>query len=185
MATVDVKKAFLKGITYAELAELTNEPAREVNFELGADAARILRQCKGYHDFDPLTEVLHMNKPGTGCKDAPRCFAIKLAWATNNSFGANPLLHDEQLIVRHKGGELDFSATKHVDDTPTEFSTNLLPVSKRRLAKASSRLLDAILLIAEFATKTCQMGTLWIRKNIFLPSSPSTAPSSPAWPVTN
>ena len=33
LATVDVKKAFLKGITYKELAELTGEPFRILNFE--------------------------------------------------------------------------------------------------------------------------------------------------------
>ena len=59
-----------------------------------------------------------MEKPGTGCKDAPRCFALKLARATDAIFGARPLTHDNQFIVRHNGPgkELDFLATKHVDD---------------------------------------------------------------------
>ena len=31
--TLDVRKAFLKGVTYKQLAEATGEPEREVNFE--------------------------------------------------------------------------------------------------------------------------------------------------------
>ena len=116
LSTIDVKKAFLKGITYAELAATTNEPSREVNFELKPDAVAILRKFPGYADYDPNTEVLHMLKPGTGCKDAPRCFAIKLALATNQVFGARPSTTDDQLIIRHRGGQLDFVAGKHVDD---------------------------------------------------------------------
>ena len=84
---------FLKGISYKELAETTNEPAREVNFELRADAADMLRQCPGFEDFDRHREVLHCTKPGTGCGDAPRCFSIKLARATNEEFGCKPLTH--------------------------------------------------------------------------------------------
>jgi hypothetical protein len=58
-----------------------------------------------------------MLKPGTGCKDAPRAWSICLTDATNAKFGARPSLHDHQLIMRHdKHGELEFLATKHVDD---------------------------------------------------------------------
>ena len=62
-----------------------------------------------------------MTKPGTGCKDAPKCFAIKLAQATNDRFGASPSLIDDQLIMRRTAGptdrgELDFIGSKHVDD---------------------------------------------------------------------
>ena len=60
MAAIDVRKAFLKGITYADLAKTTSEPARDVNFELSADVVAILRQCPGYETFNPQTEVLHM-----------------------------------------------------------------------------------------------------------------------------
>ena len=69
MTTIDVKKAFLKGISYEELAKTTSEPAREVNFELGSDAVAILRQCPGFENYNPSEEVLHCTKPGTGCKE--------------------------------------------------------------------------------------------------------------------
>jgi hypothetical protein len=69
-----------------------------------------------------------MTKPGTGCKDAPRCFAIKLTRATNEVFGAKPCTHDEQLIVRHKDGILDFIAAKHVDDIKVACTDPILQV---------------------------------------------------------
>ena len=74
MTTLDVKKAFLKGISYDELFRVTGETRREVNFELDAESVAVLKTCKGYEDFNPALEVLHMMKPGTGCNDAPRCF---------------------------------------------------------------------------------------------------------------
>ena len=78
MSAMDVKKAFLKGITYEDLAKRTGETLRRVEFELSPDAVAILRTCKGYENFDPRTEVLTMLRPGTGCKDAPRCWSIIL-----------------------------------------------------------------------------------------------------------
>ena len=36
IATTDISKAFLQGVTYEELAKLTGEPQREVNFYLPA-----------------------------------------------------------------------------------------------------------------------------------------------------
>ena len=101
LAAIDVKKAFLKGITYKELAEMSGEPIRNVCFELNAETASILRTCPGYEDFDYRQEILHNLIPGTGTKDAPRCFGIKLDRATNDIFGAKATTHDPQLIVRH------------------------------------------------------------------------------------
>ena len=116
MAAIDVRKAFLKGITYKELAAMTGEPERNVNFELDAKSARVIRQFKGFEDFDPTTEVLHNLKAGTGCVDAPRLWDMKLTQCTNMKFGARPTTFDKQLIVRHQRGNLDFIAGKHVDD---------------------------------------------------------------------
>ena len=76
IVTLDVRKAFLKGVSYKQLAEATGEPERDVNFELDAQGLAALRQCKGFEDFDPQFEILHCDKPGTGCKDAPRAFSI-------------------------------------------------------------------------------------------------------------
>ena len=70
------------GVTYEQLAELTGEPMGEVNFYLPANNIPLLRQIKGFEDFDPQTEVLHCDKPGTGLVDAPRAFSIQLKGVT-------------------------------------------------------------------------------------------------------
>ena len=70
MCAIDVRKAFLKGISDDELARLTWEPERDANFELTKEVAMILRMIPGFEDVDPATEVCHCTKPGAGCKDA-------------------------------------------------------------------------------------------------------------------
>jgi hypothetical protein len=57
-----------------------------------------------------------MNKPGTGCKDAPRCWSLQLAKATNQEYQAVGTLYDDEFVTRHINGELALLATKHVDD---------------------------------------------------------------------
>ena len=71
MTAIDVRKAFLKGVSYEELSQVTNQPARKVAFELDGDAVEVLQTLPGFSNFDPYNEVLEMLKPGTGCKDAP------------------------------------------------------------------------------------------------------------------
>ena len=85
MAAIDVQKAFLKGITYKELAEITGEPERQVNFELDERSVRILRRFPKFKDFDPTTEVLHNLKAGTGCVDAPRLWDMNCLLYTSPS----------------------------------------------------------------------------------------------------
>ena len=116
MAAIDVRRAFLKAVSYKELAAATGEQERNVNFELSADIIPILRKLPGYADFDPRTEVLHCTRPGTGTKDAPRAFSIQLARCTNDKFGCRPTTCDPELIVKHEEKELRMVATKHVDD---------------------------------------------------------------------
>ena len=127
IVALDVSKAFLKGISYEELASKTGEPERDVNFELDSDAVAILRTLPGYEDFDPRVEVLHCDKPGTGCKDAPRAWSIQLTKATNEDFGLKSTTYDEQLVVRHtKENKLDCIGTKHVDDVKAAGPANVL-----------------------------------------------------------
>jgi hypothetical protein len=84
ICTTDISKAFLQGVTYKELAALTGEPEREVNFYLPAANISLLRRIPGFETFDPQTEVLHCDKPGTGLADAPRAFSINLRMVTEN-----------------------------------------------------------------------------------------------------
>ena len=121
---VDVEKAFLQGMTYEEMHE-QGEPAREVNFTLPPGSAAILRQVPGYETFNEHTECLHCIKPGTGCKDAPRAFSMKLARVTRSAeCNTKPTRWDPELEVKHEtaGGhatgvsQLVMMLSKHVDD---------------------------------------------------------------------
>ena len=90
-----------------------------MNFTLPAYNVPQLRTLKGFESFNPATEVLHCDKPGTGSVDAPRCFSMKLSKVTNKC-GLVPSNIDPELCYLHKksGDNLVLVAimTKHVDD---------------------------------------------------------------------
>ena len=116
-------KPSCRAVTYKELAEATGEPLREVNFVLPAYCIALLRQIPGYESFNPAAEVLHCEKPGTGCNDAPRCFSLKLAQVTRNLCHLRPSTVDGELCMQHlvEAGrsKLVVTMTKHVDDLKT------------------------------------------------------------------
>ena len=127
MCTTDISKAFLQGVTYKELAAATGEPLREVNFTLPAYANAFIRELPGWKDFDPATEVIHCEKPGTGCNDAPRCFSMKLSQVTKGELGMKACTVDNELCILHEshsaeakksryGKRLVCVMAKHVDD---------------------------------------------------------------------
>ena len=89
-------------VTYEELAEITGEPLREVNFGLPSHCIPALRKCRGFEDFDPRTEVLHCVKPGTGCNDAPRCFCMKLGNITRGACGMMQCTIYNELLFLHR-----------------------------------------------------------------------------------
>ena len=104
--SADVSKAFLQGVTYKELAELTGEPIRDVSFSLPHSSVPTLQKLQDFHDFDPNHEVLGCTKPGTGLVDAPRAFSIKLARVTRDICGMQQRSGDPELEVLHQGGAL-------------------------------------------------------------------------------
>ena len=116
ICTTDISKAFLQGVTYEELAELTGEPIREVNFYLPAHCNDILRQVPGFEDFDEGSEILHCDKPGTGLVDAPRAFSMKLALVTKNQCRMIPSTVDGELVMKYENNRLLCLMAKHVDD---------------------------------------------------------------------
>ena len=84
IASLDIDKAFLKGFTYKELAEATGEKERVVCFKLPPGSAAILRTIKGFEHYDESKHCLRNTKPGTGTKDAPRAFSMKLRQTTKH-----------------------------------------------------------------------------------------------------
>ena len=104
--SLDVGKAFAKGMTFAELAALTGLPLRAVEFQLSGEDLGILKTIPGFEDYDPTREVLEMTKPIYGLKDAPRAWRIKLdrvlrAWHYPNSTGLRPLKAAPEIYVAH------------------------------------------------------------------------------------
>ena len=97
LASLDVDKAFLKGFTHKELAEATGEKPRDVYFTLPPGSAA---QFKGYEDYDESLHCLWCVKPGTGTKDAPRAFSLKLKRVTVNK-GLKPTSYDPELSLIH------------------------------------------------------------------------------------
>ena len=119
--TIDVNKAFLQGATYQELEALTGDAPREVCFTLPKGMAEMLRKIPGYESYDERIHCLECDKPGTGSKDAPRAFSIKLATVTrSDAVGLRPTTFDSELEVKHryvKGqAQLVLMIAKHVDD---------------------------------------------------------------------
>eukprot|EP00959_Pyramimonas_sp_CCMP1952_P143685 3008210-Pyramimonas_sp.AAC.1 len=87
IAFLDINMAFQKGLTYQELAEATGE--RAVCFTLPPGSATVLRALPGFENYDESEHCLQCLKPGTGTKDAPRAFSLKLR-RTTRGFGLRP-----------------------------------------------------------------------------------------------
>ena len=110
IASLDVDTAFLKGFTYRELAEATGEEERIVCFTLPPGSAALLRQIPGFEHFDETKHCLQCTKPGTGTKDAPRAFSMKLR-KTTRAIGLQSTSFDLEFEVKK-----DLLTAKHVDD---------------------------------------------------------------------
>ena len=116
IASADVPKAFLQGVSYDELSNETGQPLRDVSFELTGEALRCLQAMPKFSGFDPRREVLHCLKPGTGCRDAPKCFSIKLRKVTA-AFGLRSCSVDAELeFLFDDSSRLQMAIVKHVDD---------------------------------------------------------------------
>eukprot|EP00959_Pyramimonas_sp_CCMP1952_P297613 6225995-Pyramimonas_sp.AAC.1 len=78
LSSKGIDKAFLKGLTYEELDHATGEETRMVCFTLPPGCAQVLRTLPGFSSYDESRRCLRRLKPGTGTKDAPRAFSLKL-----------------------------------------------------------------------------------------------------------
>ena len=160
LASTDIPKAFLQGISYAELAKGTGREERQVSFELSGQPIFCLRQLPGFSDFNPASEVLRCTKPGTGCKDAPRAFNLKLKRVTA-AFGFKPSIMDSGLELWHSSkGELSMLLLKHVDDLKIsghkddiEKLIRINPASCKRVWQIGSRMQQFYLLWGKTSTE--------------------------------
>ena len=74
----DVKTAFLKGMTFEEIAKVTGEKLRKVEVSPPKGSWRFLCNFPCMQGCSEATHVLGFNKPVYGLKDAPRAWCIKL-----------------------------------------------------------------------------------------------------------
>ena len=115
IASSDVPKAFLQGVSYQELAEVTGKPERDVCFELTGEGLACLQMLPEFSSFNPRTEVLHCLKPGTGCRDAPKSFSVQLRKITKQ-YGFVCSTVDPELEMLYASEVLIMIILKHVDD---------------------------------------------------------------------
>ena len=108
---------------FDEIAQLSGEPIREVQFDLPQHSVPILRMIEGFEDFNPSLECLDMTGPGFGLMDAPRWWTVKLTSVlTNEQNRMTSTQADSRVFVRH-GKEpsasivkLEVACSTHVDD---------------------------------------------------------------------
>ena len=117
LVSADVSEAFLRGLSFEELAsEDGSKPLREVQLLLPPGAAELLRSLDGMSDFDERSECLRMLKPGFGLKDAPRLWNLALQRVLR-LIGLGSTKADRQLFVKHDSNkQLVLVLSVHVDD---------------------------------------------------------------------
>eukprot|EP00959_Pyramimonas_sp_CCMP1952_P407399 8538312-Pyramimonas_sp.AAC.1 len=86
MACLDIKTASVKGLTYQELAEATGEEERAACFTLPPLSETARRSLPGTAHCDESRHCAQCIKPGTGTKDSPGAFSLKLR-KTTRGFG--------------------------------------------------------------------------------------------------
>ena len=92
------------------LRKLPVKKERTVCFKLPPGSAAHSRNFPGFADYDESILCLQCIKPGTGTKDAPRAFSMKLRHTTK-SIGLWPTSCDTEFEVMK-----DLLTAKHVDD---------------------------------------------------------------------
>eukprot|EP00975_Prorocentrum_lima_P032529 6832517-Prorocentrum_lima.AAC.1 len=70
---MDISAAFLKGMTFKEIAKEAGDTLRSVQFDIPPGDVWILRKLPGMEDYDGSLE-LDLLEAMWGLKDAPRAF---------------------------------------------------------------------------------------------------------------
>ncbi|CAK0831488.1 unnamed protein product [Prorocentrum cordatum] len=114
--SADISQAFLRGLTFEQVAAMDGEVKRKVQFTMPPGSIPVLRQLEGYEDYNPVTEVLLLLRCGFGLKDAPRLWQVMLKQVLETT-GGKALISDPQIYVYHDAkGELQMIMSSHVDD---------------------------------------------------------------------
>ena len=115
LLSADVGTAFLQGLTFVQLAELTGEPLREVGLVPPKGYEQYFQALPGLEQFNVTLFDLFMTKPIYGLCDAPRAWRKRLDQILV-SLGGRALRVDSAIYVWHSNNVLCGIASTHVDD---------------------------------------------------------------------
>eukprot|EP00975_Prorocentrum_lima_P056259 11798154-Prorocentrum_lima.AAC.1 len=73
---MDISAAFLKGMTFKDIAKEIGDTLRSVEFDFPPGDVWILRKLPGMEDYYGSLEILDLLKAMCGLKDAPRAFSM-------------------------------------------------------------------------------------------------------------
>ena len=111
--TADVSTAFLRGLTFDQLADVTGEPLREVSFVPPKGSEEHFKKlCPQY---DQYKHVLRMYKAIFGLADAPRAWRKRLHQILTK-LGARALRVDGAIYIWFHDNVLAGITSAHVDD---------------------------------------------------------------------
>ena len=113
--SADVGNAFLRGLTFQELAEATGEEQRQVCFDIPMMFRFIMQRFPDFCHMDWITETLLMVKAIYGLKDAPRAWRKKLH-VFLMALNSNCCKVDSALYFWKDAGKLVLFLSAHVDD---------------------------------------------------------------------
>ena len=119
LVLADVGCAFLRGLTFQELADLEGTPVRQVCMELPKCSVPLLKMLDGYKDFSSVLETLEMLRPGFGLKDAPYAWGRRLDAHMRTMQKMYPIHADKKLYVDHSAEQprrLRKMSSSHIDD---------------------------------------------------------------------
>ena len=115
LISADVGTAFLQGLTFQQLAELTGEPLREVGFIPPRGYEHFFQALPGLENFSVALWDLHMIKPIYGLCDAPRAWRKRLDQILI-TLHSRSLRADSAIYVWYRDDSLVAIASTHVDD---------------------------------------------------------------------
>ena len=116
----DISNAFLRGMSFEEIAKETGQPLREVCMDPPADVYTLLHEYPKFKGCDKLTHFLRLLKGAYGLKDAPKLWKRRLEKALKTLGGVQSMLETCIWLFFQKGdggkAKLLCILSTHIDD---------------------------------------------------------------------
>ena len=139
MLTADVGSAFLKSLTFKEMAAINGEAERKCAFTEPAGYTDFIRSLPGCGHYNLAIHELELLKPVYGLKDAPRAWRRRLHTAML-AMKAEQLRTDRCIYVFRRDGVLIGICSSHVDDLKIAGEPELVKGVLSELTKLFGRL---------------------------------------------